>query len=130
MEKRVSLADFTEGWNSNHDSVKIMELSIGDIRSIICMDDNLPELRPVGVSVRFDPIKHRKYYSYGGWAELEKKIEKESKGLLFITSSQNLFEKGVIELAIASAHPKYNEIFLISALKWLGEVIISGEHKI
>ena len=76
-------------------------------------------LRPNAIEVRFDAPRYRRYYSARRWWTLNDGLAQLSQGVLQITTSEELYLNGIIDIAVATRSPAYREYTLIRALQWL-----------
>ena len=73
------------------------------------------------LEIRFDSLKDLPVRLPGWRVQLQNAIDEQSQGLVMVTSEIGLFERGVLDLAIATQTYGYRDALVIDAIKWLLE---------
>ena len=114
---QVTLSDFIAQWNKSH---KRFNFSA----------QNAPITdRPTVVEVRYSVAKYQKFFSTENWDRLRGAIEAKSHGTMYVATDEYLFERGIIEIKIASSNHNYQERFIVGTLRWIGEEFFPDEEK-
>lgn len=111
---KQTLEDFILEWNRSHD------------RFFFSIQENPSTGRPNGVEIRYSAAKYQNFVSNNNWNKLKDTIEAKSHGTMFVVSDEYLFERGIIEIKVASANHNYQEYLIIGALRWVGEEFFPG----
>ena len=109
---KQSLKGFVADWNWAQSSDTDIAFSLREVPTID---------HPCGISVRFKAIRYADFCSAERWEKLDKTVEAKSHGTMFVSTNQRLFEKGIIEIEVASLNHNYQERYAISVLRWIGE---------
>ena len=110
----MKLEDFIAKWNETH---KRFEFSL--IQAPL-------STRPTSVEVRYPAAKYQKFYSTDKWNELRLMVDALSHGTMVATTNEELFEKGILELKIASQNHNYQDRLAIATLSWIGEELFTN----
>ena len=105
----MRLKDFIARWNEGHKSIEFSLFQAPFAE------------RPTSIEVRYSAAKYQKFYSIDRWNELKQMVDALSHGTLFVVTGEELFEKGILELKIASKNHNYQERLIIATLLWIGE---------
>ena len=109
----MELRAFTEAWNKGH------------ARVLFHLDWCTIEQRalPVRVAIRYNATAY-KYGFDGKWGELNEMIAIKSHGLMFVTSNEEMFARGIISAEIASCNFNYKQRFVVETLRWIGKIFL------
>ncbi len=103
-----TLADFVLEWNKvNKRFTFVVEMSVLN--------------RPTSVEVRYPAAKYQEFYSTDIWCRLNDMVEEKSHGTMYVVTNEHLFERGIIEIKIASQNHNYQSRLVIGVLTWLGK---------
>lgn len=111
------LDSFILDWNKNHN------------RFIFSAQEAPVTGRPVGIEIRYPAIKYQKFFSTREWDKLNYFVEARSHGTMYVVTDERLFERGIIEIKIASLNHTYQEGFVVGTLKWIYEEFFPNEDK-
>lgn len=102
------LKDFILEWNYTH-------------RSVIFSLQEAPIIRkPTEVGIRYSTAKYPDL-STKKWNSLVDLVDAKSHGTMCVVTNEYLFERGIINIGIASANHNYQERLVIGVLRWIGE---------
>lgn len=105
---KIKVHEFVSQWNREHCDVKF---SLPKMVGTTC---------PNSVEVRYPEI-FRSDLNSKDWNYMIAEIEKRSEETLVVTTNEKSFEKGIIQLLIASRHSNFDERRVAWTLEWLGE---------
>lgn len=106
---KQTLSDFICEWNQTH-------------RRFIFSAAEAPMCdRPISVDIRYSAAKYQDFYSAKQWNSLTDLVEVKSHGTMYVTTDERLFERGIIEIKVASSNHNYEERLVIGVLRWIGE---------
>lgn len=120
----MTLNKFVEEWNAAHKKL------------IFSVYDSSGVNRPTSVEIRYTAVSFRSLYSTENWYRLIDMVDAKSHGTMVVVTSEELFERGIIEIKIASCNHNYSDRFAVGTLCWIGEeffeeakLLISGERR-
>lgn len=106
---KQTLTDFIHSWNQSH---KQLIFSVAEAPIII---------RPTSIDIRYSAAKYRDFLSAIEWSRLKKLVEAKSHGIMYVVTDDNLFERGIIEIKVASSNHNFQERLVVGVLRWIGE---------
>lgn len=86
-------------------------------------------MRPVGVEIRYPAVEYQNFYSAREWDKLNYFVEARSHDTMYVVTDEHLFERGIIEIKIASANHNYQERCVVGTLRWICEEFFPNEDK-
>ena len=105
-----TLSEFVADWNNKHKHFGYAFFYGSGVK------------RPTGIEVRYSATKYRSFLRKAEtWVKLVTTVEAMSKGTMFVVTDEWLFQRGVLEIKIASYSINYQDQCVINVLKWLGE---------
>lgn len=107
--KKQTLDKFISGWNKSR---KHFTFSCQKIPVIE---------RPAEVQIRYLTAKYREFLSIDKWVFLKDMVETHSHGTIYVSTDEDLFERGIIDIKVASANYNYQERLVIGVLRWIAE---------
>ena len=114
---KQTLKDFILDWNKSHNRFSFWSQEIPD------MD------RPAEVGVRYSAARYQDFYSTDEWNRLRDIIDAKSRGTMYVVSDEYLFERGIIDIKVASLNHNYQERHVIGVLRWIGEEFFHIQDK-
>ena len=106
---KQTLGDFILDWNKSHNR---FAFSAQDIPVTGC---------PTGVEIRYSAAKYQDFFSTEKWNKLKNAVEMRSHGTMYVVTDEHLFERGIVEIKIASSNHNYQERLVVGVLRWIGE---------
>ena len=112
----MTLSEFASAWNELHKNVlfSIYEMPGTGI--------------PLNVEIRY-PVLEGLSPSHEEWYSLNNTSKLTSHGTMFISSTETMFEHGIIEMKIASQGKKFHNDFVVTTLAWIGEKFLPKNIK-
>ncbi|MBR3180704.1 hypothetical protein IKF63_01340 [Candidatus Saccharibacteria bacterium] len=77
--------------------------------------------RPTTVEIRYSAAKYQDFFSTDKWVLLRDVVEAKSHGTMYVATDEYLFERGIIEIKIASMNHNYQERLVVGVLRWISE---------
>ncbi len=111
------LGDFVFSWNRSHNYF------VFSIHKASFME------RPIGVEIRYSAARYQSLLSTDKWNNLKDVIEAKSHGTMYVVTDEYLFERGIIEIKIASSNHNYQERFIVGVLRWICEDFFLNRDK-
>ena len=109
----VTISLFIEDWNAkNYD--------------IVLADGSKSSLGLVDVKLRFDVHKYLGTNVIAAWSGLGQKLNMNSQHTLLISSNEQQFRSGIINIDIACALQEFESKHAVEGLRWLCESIVEG----
>lgn len=112
----MNLNDFINDWNEKH---KRFTFSAHEIPV---------QGRPDSVEVRYSAARYQYFLSKQAWQRLKDCITTKSHGTMYVSTNEELFERGILEIKIASSNHNYQERFVIGTLVWIAEEFFPKEE--
>lgn len=112
-----TLKDFIVDWNESHN------------RFILSAQVDPARCRPVEVSIRYSAARYQDFYSTNKWNELRCLVEAKSHGTMYVVTDEYLFERGIIDIKVASSNHNYEEQLVVGVLMWIGEKFFPSNSK-
>ena len=106
---KQSLKDFISDWNKSHN------------RFTFSANNEIITGRPTSVAIRYSAAKYQSFFSTDKWNKLKDVVEAKSHGTMYVVTDERLFERGIIEIKIASSNHNYQERLVVGVLRWIGE---------
>ena len=107
MAENKGLNDFTIDWNKAH-------------RSFFFTVQWAPVVgRPVNIEMRYSAVCYRDLYTTDDWNHFKTMVGLKSHNLMMVTSSEEAFSQGVVQIVVSSANHDYNESYIVSTLEWI-----------
>lgn len=113
----LTLKDFILDWNKSHNRFFFWSQEIPGIG------------RPTEVGVRYSAAKYQDFYSTDEWNRLRDVVDAKSHGTMYVVTDEYLFERGIIDIKVASSNHNYQEYHIISVLRWIGEEFFHKQDK-
>ncbi len=111
------LDDFIFSWNKAH-------------KRFIFSAQEAPVIgRPTGVEIRYSAAKYQNFFSTDKWNKLKDVVEAKSHGTMYVVTDEYLFERGIIEIKVASSNHNYQERLVVGVLRWICEEFFPNEDK-
>ena len=108
-----SVQDFINGWNNPKDGSK---------RNVMFRSDVVVSgERPTTISVRYSAAKFRSFCLAEEWRNLVSMVQEKSRNLLFVSTDEDLFANGIININVATMNHNYSDRNIIGVLRWIGE---------
>lgn len=104
------LVDFVRDWNMTHKRFTLALFFAPEVMN-----------RPTSVEIRYPAARFQRILSSKNWEELNLMLGVRSRHNMYITTSEYLFMRGIIDVKIASQNHNYNDRYAIGALRWIGE---------
>jgi len=114
---KQALKDFIFDWNKSHN------------RFIFSAQEAPATGRPTEVEIRYSAAKYQDFFSTDEWNRLKDVVEAKSHGTMYVVTDEYLFERGIVEIKVASSNHNYQERFIVGVLKWIGEEFFPKEDK-
>ena len=114
---KQTLKDFILDWNKSHNRFSFWSQEIPG------MD------RPAEVGVRYSAAMYQDFYSTDEWNRLRDIIDAKSRGTMYVVSDEYLFERGIVDIKVASSNHNYQERHVIGVLRWIGEEFFFKQEK-
>lgn len=83
--------------------------------------------RPTSVEIRYPAVKYQKFLSDETWEKLCDLVEARSRNTMYVATNKHLFERGIIDVKIASQNHNFKENLIIAVLRWIGEEFFPQE---
>ncbi len=112
-----ALKDFILDWNKSHN------------RFVFSIQEIPATGRPTEVEIRYSAAKYQDFFSTDKWIKLKDVVEAKSHGTMYVVTDERLFERGIIEIKVASSNHNYQERFIVGVLRWIGEEFFHNEDK-
>lgn len=77
--------------------------------------------RPTDIKIRCSAAKYQDIFSTDTWNKLKDVVEAKSHGTMYVVTDEKLFERGIIDIEIASSNHNYQERLIIGTIRWIGE---------
>ena len=106
----VTVKDFVVDWNKTHHKVKFSAYKATGSE------------RPVSVEVRY-PELSRDDLKNKDWNKMIVLVEENSEETMVVTTNEKSYEKGIIQLLIASRRTNFDERRIVWTLTWLGNYL-------
>lgn len=106
---RQTLKSFILDWNKSHN------------RFVFSVQEALNTSRPTEVGIRYSAAKYQNLFSTDKWNKLRGVVETKSHGTMYVTTDEYLFERGIIEMKVASSNHNYQERLIVGVLRWIYE---------
>ena len=106
---KQTLQEFVFNWNKSHKRLNFL------VNYIPVID------RPTSIEIRFSTVQYRKFLTTDMWEDFKEHVRYCSHNNMYVVTNQDLYEKGVINIAVASSNHNYRECFVVSVLKWMTE---------
>lgn len=111
---KQTLEDFILKWNKSH-------------KKLVFSTTTIPVTgRPASVEIRYSAAKYQDFLVANKWNEISYLVERKSHGTMYIVTDEHLFERGIIEIKVASSNHNYQERLIVGVLKWIGEDYFSS----
>ena len=114
---RQTLSDFILDWNKSHKSFTF----------------SAPEApgtgRPTEVKIRYSATKYQNFFSTEKWNKLKDVVEAKSHGTMYVVPDEHLFERGIIDIKVASANHNYQERYIVGVLRWIYEYFQNNDNE-
>lgn len=114
---KQTLNDFILEWNKPH------------IRFVFSAQGTSATGRPTEVEIRYSAAKYQNFFSTDKWNKLKDVVEAKSHGTMYVVTSEYLFERGIVEIKVASSNHNYQERLVVGVLRWIGEEFFSNESR-
>ena len=110
----MTLSEYVREWNGANRKISytVIESAAG---------------RPNSVEIRYSATKYRKRLTLEEWEKLCPLVEQVSRGTVYAATGFALFERGILELKVASLNYNYRDANVISALHWIGKELFPEE---
>ena len=105
---RQSLKDFICEWNRAH------------WHFFFAMQEAPVVERPVSIEIRYWAVDYQDF-STEQWNLLKNLVEENPHGMMYISSNEDFFKRGVVEIKITSANHEYREDLVVETLRRIGE---------
>ena len=105
---KQTLDDFILDWNKSHN------------RFIFSTQKAPITGRPTEVEIRYSAAKYQDFFSTDKWNELKDTVEAKSHGTMYVVTDEHLFERGIVEIKVASSNHNYEEQLVVGVLMWIG----------
>ena len=112
---KQTLGDFILDWNRSH------------ARFIFSAQEAPATGRPTEVEIRYSAAKYQNFFSTDKWNKLKDVVEAKSHGTMYVVTDEYLFERGIIEIKVASVNHNYQERFVVGVLRWIYEYFQNNE---
>lgn len=106
----LALGDYINQFNRKHERDRI---------SIYLPHVQAAFSRPTSIEIRYSASWYQYRLTSSRWEALHDLLEAKSYGILYIATDYRLFERGIIEIKIATMNRNYSEENVVSALNWL-----------
>jgi len=114
---KQTLKDFVLEWNELHD------------RFVFSFQEAPGTSRPTEVGIRYSAAKYQDFFSTDKWNRLKDIVEAKSHGTMYVFTDEYLFERGIIDIKIASSNHNYQERLVTGVLRWIGEEFFMNVNK-
>ena len=114
---KQGLDDFIHNWNRLHNGF-IFSAQEAPITG-----------RPTEIEIRYSAAKYQDFFSTDKWNTLRDVVEAKSHGTMYVVTDEYLFERGIIEIKVASSNHNYQERFIVGVLRWICEKFFPNEDK-
>ncbi len=111
-----SLKDFVPEWNKSHQDLTFS------------YQETPVNTRPVSIEIRYPAAKYHNFLSIKAWGRLNELVETKSRDLMYITTSERLFARGIVEAKVASQNHTYQEQYIVDTLRWIGKYFFPQEN--
>ena len=114
---KQTLGDFIFDWNKSHH------------RFVFSTQEVPATGRPTEVEIRYSAAKYQNVFSTDKWNKLKDVVEAKSHGTMYVVTDEYLFERGIIEIKVASSNHNYQERFIVGVLRWICEEFFPNGDK-
>lgn len=114
---KQALKDFILDWNKSHN------------RFVFSAQEAPVTGRPIEVEIRYSAAKYQDFFSTNKWKKLKDVVEEKSHGTMYVVTDEYLFERGIVEIKIASSNHNYQERLVVGVLRWICEKFFPNEDK-
>jgi hypothetical protein len=77
--------------------------------------------RPTTISVRYSAARFRFFCVAEEWKNLVSMVQERSRNLLLVSTDEDRFANGIINIDVASMNHDYSDRDIIGVLRWIGE---------
>lgn len=114
---KQTLKEFILDWNKSH-------------RHFTFSANNSPITgRPLNIEIRYSAAKYQNFFCTNSWNKLKDVVEAKSHGTMYVVTDEHLFERGIVEIMVASSNHNYQERFIVGVLRWIGEDFFPKEYQ-
>lgn len=108
-----SVHDFINDWNNPKDGLR---------RNVMFRSDVVVSgERPTKISVRYSAAKFKSFCLAEKWKDLVSMVQEKSRNLLFVSTDEDFFAHGIIDIDVAAMNHNYSDRNIIGVLRWIGE---------
>lgn len=114
---KQTLNGFVSNWNKSHAyfSFSVQETPVTGL--------------PVGMEIRYSAARYGDFFSTKNWNKLQDVVKTNSHGTMYVVTDEYLFERGIVEIKIASSNHNYQERLVVGTVRWICEVFFPNEDK-
>lgn len=105
---KQTLDAFIQDWNESH----FLTFSVNLVPATN---------RPANIGVRYSAAKYQEMLCHRTWNQLVDVVESKSHGTMYVVTDERLFERGIVEIVVASSNHNFQERFVTGVLRWIGE---------
>ncbi len=112
---KMVLTEFIREWNMAHKKVVFTRI-------------NSALGRANSIEIRISASTFKKSLTLKAWESLNDAVEERSHGTMMVATAFRHFERGIVEIKVASSNYNYKEEYIVSVLHWIGTELFPSDE--